>query len=478
MSIFSVFATTLFITAATAHGTTTSLPRRVHIQGQHFINTATNQPIVLSGPNVVVKGPPYLPAVSGSTHCQDYVNATCSATGTCTSCYTFNKADTDLIRSQGRNFIRLGVVWAGAQPTDENQLDPAFEARLHALLNLTDAQNIHVMLDNHGDMTSSAGCGNGVPMWFSKKIVSNLIGQPLTSKFPFNLLDETNVEKVNGWEVCGSNVTAWSEHAGDPNYNLLNRCCVAMNGGNPGGTGYSELNQKTMNYMLNKGPGRDDFVRFWTLMAKAVAAHPSVSFIEPSNEPMSINRRGMYDTWRAVTEEVTKIIPDISVALADTGEGAVLPGWVYTLLDLIPLPYFAPSGETIDWIKKSKNVFYAWHWYGSPKTPQGAVANVRTIEQDWNVPSFATEFFSCSAWEATAAANISHSYWHYSSYCNTGPSFGNRKVPEDTFGACILGWGGGRPDKCMPSDMEEDLVPIGTAAATDAKVRVTDAKAI
>jgi hypothetical protein len=144
---------------------------------------------------------------------------------------------------------------------------------------LTDAQNIHVMLDNHGDMTSSAGCGNGVPMWFSKKIVSNLIGQPLTSKFPFNLLDETNVEKVNGWEVCGSNVTAWSEHAGDPNYNLLNRCCVAMNGGNPGGTGYSELNQKTMNYMLNKGPGRDDFVRFWTLMAKAVAAHPSVSFI-------------------------------------------------------------------------------------------------------------------------------------------------------------------------------------------------------
>ena len=65
MSIFSVFATTLFITAATAHGTTTSLPRRVHIQGQHFINTATNQPIVLSGPNVVVKGPPYLPAEGG-----------------------------------------------------------------------------------------------------------------------------------------------------------------------------------------------------------------------------------------------------------------------------------------------------------------------------------------------------------------------------------------------------------------------------
>ena len=44
-------------------------------------------------------------------------------------------------------------------------------------------------------------------------------------------------------------------------------------------------------------------------MATAIVNHPSASFIEPSNEPMSLNRRGMYDTWRAVTEEVTKIIP-------------------------------------------------------------------------------------------------------------------------------------------------------------------------
>ena len=59
------------------------------------------------------------------------------------------------------------------------------------------------------------------------------------------------------------------------------------------------------------------------------------------------------------------------------------------------------------------------------------------------MPSFATEFMGCSTWKAAAAANISHSYWHYSSYCTTGPDFGNRKVPEETFGGCILGWGGG-----------------------------------
>ena len=428
-----------------------ALPRRVRIRDRQFV-LSDGSPITLSGPNVVVKASPYLPAVAGDAPCppSDNVNSTCAATGTCTTCTTFNRHDTDLIHSQGRNFIRLGVVWAGAQPRDENALDPGFLDRLHAILNLTDAENIHVMLDNHGDMTSSAGCGNGVPMWFSQKAVPELIGKPLTSSFPFTLVDETNVRKVSGYNVCGDNATAWAEHAGDPNYNLLNRCCLAMNGPNPGGIGYSTLNQNTMDYMLKKGPGRDDFVRFWTLMAEAVKAHPSVSFIEPANEPMSINRRNMYDTWRAVTEEVIKIVPDMNVAIADTGEGAVLPGWVYTILDVLPLPFLAPSGDTVKWIKASSNVFYAWHWYGQPASHSDTLKNVQTVEKDWNVPSFATEFMDCGIWDMCAKNNISHSYWHYSAYCNTGPDFGNRKVPEETFGGCMLGWGGGHTGRCMP----------------------------
>ena len=73
-----------------------------------------------------------------------------------------SQADVDHIKAQGWNAIRLGVVWAGAQPRDENALDPEFLSRLDAILNLTDRNKIHVILDNHGDMTSSAGCGNGV----------------------------------------------------------------------------------------------------------------------------------------------------------------------------------------------------------------------------------------------------------------------------------------------------------------------------
>jgi hypothetical protein len=96
------------------------------------------------------------------------------------------------------------VVWAGAQPRDENALDPAFLERLHALLNLTDRTGLHVILDNHGDMVGGAGCGNGVPMWVSQKAAPELIGKPLTSAFPFELFDETNVKRAKGYSHCGT----------------------------------------------------------------------------------------------------------------------------------------------------------------------------------------------------------------------------------------------------------------------------------
>jgi len=150
-------------------GAAASAPRAVRVDGQRFVLAQTNASVVLAGPNVVVKGPPYLPSVSGSSVCDDVVNDQCQAAGNCSSCTTFNEADVAHIKARGWNSIRLGVVWAGAQPRDENQLDPDFLRRLHALLDLTDREGIAVVLDNHGDAVGSANCGNGVPMWFSQK---------------------------------------------------------------------------------------------------------------------------------------------------------------------------------------------------------------------------------------------------------------------------------------------------------------------
>ena len=212
---------------------------------------------------------------------------------------TFNRHDVAHIRAQGFNAIRLGVVWAGAQPHDENALDSSFLQRLHAVLNLTDSLGLHVILDNHGDMVGTAGCGNGVPMWIQRKAAPHLIGKQLRTGFPYNLpvkplKENTQVEQVEGYEHCGNNASMWAQYAGDPNYNLRNPCCLAMNGPNPGGLGFSEISQATMSYVMTEGPGRDAFVRYWKLIAQAVVDHPSAFAAELMNEPMSIHRRDLF----------------------------------------------------------------------------------------------------------------------------------------------------------------------------------------
>ena len=436
----SLFVLLMFILLK-PYGSLALSQRNIQINGQQFILSKTGEPIVMVGPNVVVKGPPYLPYVNGDTICNDIVNDECTATGTCVSCDTFNQADIDHMKSLGWNAIRLGVVWAGAQPRDEDFLDPDFLKMLHAVLDLTDKNDIHVILDNHGDMVGSAGCGNGVPMWFQKKAAPELIGKQLVTHFPYNLV--LPVSELNGYSYCGSNATMWEHYAGDPNYNLINECCQQMNSNNPGELGFTTISQKTMDYLVHDGPGRQDFVRFWKLMAEAVKDHPSAFAAELMNEPMTIRRKQAYNTWRACAEAIIEVIPDMSVSICDVGQGAVIPSWLIQLGggDILI------DDDTIEWIRASNNVFYAFHYYGNPKTPEIAVQNVIALQNDWNVPSFNTEFGSCDAWNACAEANISHTYWHYSSYCTTGPSFGNREVPFDTFGACLLGWAGADSSK-------------------------------
>merc|ERR1711916_250255 len=135
----------------------------------------------------------------------------------------------------------------------------------------------------------------------------------------------------------------------------------------------------------------------------------------------TIRRRDMFDTWRACAEAINAVVPDMAVSFADVGESALLPSWI---------SHFGGAGvfidhDTVEWIKQSTTAFYSWHWYGNPKSATDAAKNAQAIGDAWNVPTFATEFGSCDAWRAATAANISHTYWHYSSYCTTGPAFGN-----------------------------------------------------
>jgi len=289
----------------------------------------------------------------------------------------------------------------------------------------------------------SAGCGNGVPMWIQRAAAPNLIGAPLRTDLPWSLSPQGRVSGLSGYHVCGDNATKWAAHAGDPNYNLLNECCAALNDGNPIQLGLSTVSQATMDYIVAPGAGREAFVHYWRLIAQVAARHPSAIGAELMNEPITWRRREAFDTWRAAAEAINEEVPDMAVALADFSEGAFVPSWLVEVAGA----GVAIDRDTVEWIRRSTTLFYAWHYYGDvpilERDVGAAIKNVQALSADWQLPSFATEFMGCSVWRATAAANISHSYWHYSAYCTTGPSFGDRTVPTDTFGACILGWAGG-----------------------------------
>jgi hypothetical protein len=416
------------------------LPRNIKIQGRIFIKYSgkeKGEQIILTGPNIVVKGPPYLPMVIGNEICNDIINQDCLLKGNCISCTTFNEADIKNIINNGWNTIRLGVVWAGAQPKDENKLDEKFVENLHKILNLTDFFKINVILDNHGDMVGSQGCGNGVPTWLQKKAAGELFGKPLETNFPYNLF--FNVKKLPMYSECGNNSTKWEKFSGDPNYNLLNNCCKLLNEpGNPGELGFTTISQKTMNFIFSKKEGRNDFCRFWRLLSEAVKDYPSAFMAELMNEPSYIYRKDLFETWKECSIEIIKIIPDMSISLSETFQGSFIPSWLTSAF-----PFFRISKETELYIKKNKNFVYAFHWYGTPKSIENTLNDAIEIGKAWDVPIFATEFGDCEFWKETRKRNISTTYWHYSSYCNTGIYFANRKVPEETFGACILGWGGG-----------------------------------
>ena len=76
--------------------------------------------------------------------------------------------------------------------------------------------------------------------WISQKAAPDLIGKELETNLPYSLISSLQVKKVGGYGHCGGNAAMWAEHAGDPNYNLLNQCCQAMNRCRERGAGSGE----------------------------------------------------------------------------------------------------------------------------------------------------------------------------------------------------------------------------------------------
>ena len=77
---------------------------------------------------------------------------------------SFSDEDILTIKSWGFNSVRLGLLWAGAEPSRGNY---SMEY-LNTLRNITDRlgkQGIYTYLELHQDVLSEHFCGDGIPVW-------------------------------------------------------------------------------------------------------------------------------------------------------------------------------------------------------------------------------------------------------------------------------------------------------------------------
>ena len=272
-------------------------------------------------------------------------------------------------------------------------------------------------------------------MWFSRLATPAHIGKPL---WPLPAQPDGR---------CGLTDTAsWAEFAGDPDYNIKNRCCRLYNSGSWGALSGSVQAQSTMAFLFLNTTGRQLFANFTALLAEAVADKPAAIAIELMNEPPvapEIERGAMYETWMAADAAIKACVPDMLVGIMDAEEAA------------LPVGNLGLSQQVQSWLASSTSLFYAFHWYGHPSPVTSALDNALARSQLWDLPALLTEFggyggsYGCDTQRNATSHGLGSAYWHYSDYCwpkhcpNAEPDGHCPLPPGPRWGACITGWGSG-----------------------------------
>ncbi|GMI08116.1 hypothetical protein TrVE_jg11758 [Triparma verrucosa] len=417
----NVVVASILLTALIPFRGAAAVLRDVIVQDGLFINTATNSSESLLGTNVVVKGSPWLPSVGGSTSCKDLEDSE-------TICTTWNEHDIKAMKESGLNMIRLSVVWAGGQPSEVNELDADFKGRLDAILNLAHSNDIRVILDLHQDAISTATCGEGVPMWYVKKHLPNLVGVPVIG-IKSSLTGECSITDLKSWQ----------EYAGDPEYNIKNKCCVSIN--TPGPWGEQTIPtvgvQTVFAHLVGTEVGRSAYSNYVKLLTSFVQLYPAVVGFELMNEPpffggIKFETDWLYELYKESYEAIRSIDPTIAVGLSDYGSVAKYPDDSHI-----------PSASLRTWIKSATNLIYTFHWYSSGFGDfDEAVENAHSLSELWNAAPVMTEFsYDEGRLDKLAEFGINWAYYQWDSYCSVPKGVEKNSTcevgDECQFGACI-----------------------------------------
>ena len=161
----------------TPSGTGSATLSQLSTSGTWIVN-ANGQVVQLHGFNEVDKLAPYEPAAIG-----------------------FDNADAALLQSEGFNVVRLGVTWAGLEPTP-GTISTAYLQSISQTVNILGQHNIYTILNVQQDGYSAGLGGEGAPAW------ATITGGAPNPILPFPLNEFLNPAQTHAWNSFWSNALA------------------------------------------------------------------------------------------------------------------------------------------------------------------------------------------------------------------------------------------------------------------------------
>ena len=160
--------------------------------------------------------------------------------------------DAALWASLGFNVVRLGVMWAGAEPLSRGAYNDTYLALLAAQADaFYTAQGIYTFLDAHQDGFSEFFCDDGAPAWAAKEYSQGAPGFP-----------EPLAPPINSTAQCGTlSGIPWAELY------------------------FTNAVGRAFQNLYASATGQRDFGNFWARVVGAFAGNKGVLGFELLNEP-------------------------------------------------------------------------------------------------------------------------------------------------------------------------------------------------
>ncbi|CAL6087161.1 Conserved_hypothetical protein [Hexamita inflata] len=315
--------------------------------------TEDKKQIIFHGVNAVKKEFPYIPDIYAKK--QDYNT-------------TFIKKDIDFLKAHGFNLVRLGVMWPGVYP-EQNQINMTYLDEMTKLVNLLGEQGIHTQIEMHQDLLTAFTCGEGLPMWavpYQREGIKNF---PLPKYAEYARNPDTHYIDRS---LCFQH--AFSNYYDSDSVGNMIECLFAADC-NPFQS-YTDTTAKPQKTLIL----REEMIKFWVAVANHFKVNQFVIGYDLINEPYAGNKNEHFDLWKNTTKFDETILTPFYQSIMDAIWKVDKNHIIFfepTILAMAKPPGFHKNGPGFEIGIPSTSQSYAWHLYcmtvdseGEPQIPK------------------------------------------------------------------------------------------------------------